>query len=171
MARKTRQVEARLVAEYLKETYSQYTFITKQPLGKIPEELLKKEGYRRAIGMTRPFRPEIDAVVILPGALVLVEAKVWAVINGMAKLPMYKSLVPFTPELQQYQKLPIVMELVVAKTNTNLEIMCRAAGIRLVLYAPDWVLKVIKEIELYWTSDYRRAREEKLKLREFYGIE
>ncbi len=171
MARKTRQVEVRLVAEYLKENYSQYTFITKQALGKVPEELLKNEGYKRAIGMTRPFRPEIDAVVILPGALVLIEAKVWSVINGLAKLPVYKSLVPFTPELQQYNKLPIVMELVVGWTNANLEIMARDMGVRLRVYCPPWLEEVVKSYHDYWTSDYRRARDEKLKLREYYGIE
>ncbi len=171
MARKSRQVEVRLVAEYLKETYSKYTFITKQPLGKVPEELMTEFGYKRAIGMTRPYRPEVDAVVLLPGALVLVEAKVWSIINGLAKLPMYKSLVPFTPELQQYNKLPIIMELVVGWTNSNLEIMARDAGVRLRVYCPDWLKPVVQSMQDYWTSDYRRAREEKLKLREYYGIE
>lgn len=171
MARKSRQVEVRLVAEYLKENYSKYTFITKQPLGKVPEELMTELGYKRAIGITRPFRPEIDAVVILPGALVLIEAKVWSVINGLAKLPVYKSLVPFTPELKQYSTLPIIMELVVGWTNPNLEIMARDAGVRLRVYCPDWLNEVVQSMHDYWTSDYRRQREEKLKLREYYGIE
>ena len=128
-------------------------------------------GYKRGIGMARPFRPEVDAVVILPGAMVLIEAKVWNVVNGLAKLPMYKSLVPFTPELKPYTHLPIIMELVVAKTNDNLEIMARDAGVRLRLYAPDWILQVLKDMENYWTKEYREERERKMEARRQLGVE
>jgi len=169
--RKTRQVEVRLVSEYLKETYPQYPVINKQPLGKLPENLLTEVGYKRTVGMTRPFRPEVDAIVILPGAMVLIEAKVWNVVNGLAKLPLYKSLVPFTPELKQYSHLSIIMELVVAKTNDNLEIMAREAGVRLRLFAPDWILKVLKDMELYWTKEYREERERKLEARRQLGVD
>jgi hypothetical protein len=168
---KNRQVEVRLVAEYLKATYPQYTFITKQPLGKVSEELMAAEGYQRAMGLSRAFRPEVDAVVILPGALVLLEAKVWSVVNGLAKLPVYKSLVPFTPELKQYSHLPIIMELVVGWTNTNLEIMAREMGVRIRIYCPDWMNEVQEKLHKYWTREYVEAREDKLKLRAYYGIE
>ncbi len=169
--RKSRQIEVRMVAEYLKENYSKYSFITKQPLGKVPEELMTTEGYKRAIGMWRPYRPEVDAVVIMPGALILIEAKVKSVIDGCAKLPLYKSLIPFTPELKAYWKLPIEMELVVAETNPNLEIMARDTGVRLKVYCPDWLQEIINSWNLYWTAEYRHQREEKIKLREYYGIE
>ena len=168
---KSRQVEVRLVAEYLKATYSQYTFITKQPVGKVSESLMAQEGYQRALGLTRAFRPEVDAVVILPGALVLVEAKVWSVVNGLAKLPVYKSLVPFTPELKQYQHLPILMELVVGWTNPNLEIMASDMGVRLRVYCPAWLNEIVQSMHKYWTREYREQRDEKQKLREYYGIE
>jgi hypothetical protein len=170
-SRKSRQVEVRLVAEYLKETYPRYPFINKQPLGKVPSELLTEVGYKRAVGMSRPFRPEVDAIVIMPGALVLIEAKVWSVVDGCAKLPLYKSLVPFTPELKQYLKLPITMELVVAKTNDNLEIMAREMGVTVRLFAPDWVLEVIKGMESYWTKEYRVERERKLEARRILGVD
>jgi len=171
MAQKSRQVEVRMVAEYLKETYPQYPFINKQPLGKVPEELMTALGYKRAVGMTRPFRPEVDAVVIMPGALILVEAKVWNIVNGLAKLPLYKSLVPFTPELKEYQKLPIVMELVVGWTNPNLEIMARDAGVTVRVFCPSWLGEVVESQHRYWTREYRVEREEKLRMRELFGVE
>ena len=31
-------------------------------------------------------------------------------VNGLAKLPLYKALVPVTPELQAYKSLPVTME-------------------------------------------------------------
>jgi hypothetical protein len=170
-SRKSRQVETRMVAEYLLKTYPKYTFITKQPLGKIPEELQAKEGFKRAVGLMRPYRPEVDAVVILPGALLLVEAKVWNIINGLAKLPLYKSLVPVTPELKQYQHLNVLMELVVGWTNDNLEIMARDLDVRVRMYCPDWLNEIVQGMHKYWTSEYQQQRQDKLKLREYYGIE
>jgi len=170
-SRKSRQVETRMLAEYLKETYSKYTVISKVPLGKVPKELMAEVGYKRALGMSRPFRPEIDAVVALPGALILIEAKVWRIVDGLAKLPMYQSLVPFTPELRQYRHLQTIMELVVAWTNDNLEIMAKNAGVRVRVFCPPWIDEVVKAQHEYWTPEYRAKREEKLKLRKLYDLE
>jgi len=171
VARKTRQVETRLIAEYLHDRYGKFPTITKQPLGTVPAHLIESEGYKRAVGVMRPFRPEIDGIIILPRYLVLVEAKVWSVINGLAKLPMYKSLVPFTPELKQYMPRGILMELVVGWTNDNLQIMARDAGVSVKVYCPDWLVEVVEGMHKYWTADYRREREQKLRMREYYGIE
>jgi hypothetical protein len=170
-SRKSRQVETRMVAEYLLQEYSKYTHITKVALGKVPESLMTEVGYKRAVGLTRPFRPEVDAVVIMPGALVIIEAKVWNILTGLGKLPMYKSLVQFTPELKKYSHLPVIMELVVGWTNENLEIMARDHGVRVRVYCPPWLSEVVESQHKYWTPDYRAKREEKLKLRHLYDLE
>jgi len=171
MARKSRQVEVRLVAEYLKKEYSKFTFITKQPLGIVSEEYLKEFGWKKALGITRPFRPEVDAVVILPRYLLIIEAKVWSIVNGLAKLPLYKSLVPVTPELKQYMPREVIMELVVGWTNPNLEIMARDMGVRVKIYCPDWLGEVVDGMHKYWTREYRAERAKKLKMREYYNLE
>jgi hypothetical protein len=171
VARKSRQVETRLVAEYLKENFSKFTFITKQPLGKVSETLMAEEGYKRAINLSRPFRPEVDAAVILPRHILIVEAKVWNIISGLGKLPLYKSLVPFTPELQQYMPREVLMELVVGWTNPNLELMARDAGVRVRLYCPEWLQEVVESQHKYWTREYQDVRQKKLRMREVYGLE
>ncbi len=171
MARKTQQVETRLVAEYLKEHYGNFPHIAKQPLGLPSPELLKTEGYEKGLRMQRPNRPEVDAIVLLPRYFVLIEAKVWHIVDGMAKLPLYRSLIPFTPELKQYLPRETIMELVVPWSNPNLEIMCRDADIRLVVYKPDWINEVVNRVQQYGTRDYRLAREEKLRNRELLGLE
>ena len=102
MARKNAQVESRMVSEYLLANYAKFPHRQAVPLGKIDEKLQAQVGYQTAIGYSRPYRPEVDAIVILPGALVLLEGKVWNVINGLSKLRPYKSLVPFTPEFKAY---------------------------------------------------------------------
>jgi hypothetical protein len=171
MARKTQQVETRLVAEYLKDQYSNLSYIAKQPLGLVSEELLRTEGYEKGLRMQRPSRPEVDAVVIHPKWLIIIEAKVWHIVDGAAKLPFYKSLVPFTPELKKYLGRDILMELVVPWTNPNLEIMCRDAGIRLKVYRPEWINEVVNRVTEYGTREYRLAREDKLRNRELLGLE
>lgn len=171
MARKSRQVETRMVAEYLHRTYSKFTYIQDQPLGKVDEALQRQVGYKQALGITRPFRPIVDAVVILPRHLLLIEAKVWQVVPGMAKLPLYKTLVPFTPELQQYLPREVIMQLVVGWTNSNLEIMAADHDIHIKVYSPAWLQEVLESMNKYWTKEYREERAAKLKLREALNVE
>jgi hypothetical protein len=171
MARKTQQVETRMLSEYLQLTYPQYVQIRAVPLGVVDQSLMASVGYQKAIGLSRPYRPEADAAVILPGALVLVEAKVWNVVNGLAKLPLYKELVPVTPELAQYKDLPVIMELVVGWTNSNLEIMAKKDGVRIKVYCPAWLADIVAQMHNYWTAEYRTARDQKLATRANLGVE
>ena len=171
MARKSRQVEVRMISEYLKENYSGFSFTLNVPLGSVSERLMAKEGYQRALGLSRPFRPMADAVVILPNYLLLVEAKVWNVVNGLAKLPLYKSLVPVTPELKQYGHRGVIMQLVVGWTNPNLERMAREVGVAIKVYCPPWLEEVVESMHKYWTREYRDQREKRLQMREFFGVD
>ena len=171
MARKSRQVETRLVSEYIKERYSAFPVIVKQPLGVVSDELMREEGYARALRISRPFRPEVDAVVILPRHLLIIEAKVWSIVNGLAKLPLYKSLVPLTPELRQYMPRQVLMQLVVGWTNTNLKVMARDQGVEVQVFCPPWLEEVVESMHHYWTREYQEERQKKLKMREYFGVD
>ncbi len=171
MARKTHQVETRLLTEYLLKYYSAFPYIIGQPLGQVPPGLMENVGYKRALGIMRPFRPEADAVVILPRYLLLIEAKVWNVINGLAKLPLYKSLVPFTPELKEHVGKEVIMELVVAWTNPNLEIMAKSSDVAIKVFNPEWINEVVQRMQNYWTKEYREERAKKIEMQEYYGID
>jgi hypothetical protein len=171
MARKSQQVEVRMVAEYLLKTYSAFPTKTGVPLGAVDESLMAIAGYQKAIDMSRPYRPEVDAIVVLPRYLVLIEAKVWNIVNGLAKLPLYKSLVPTTPELKQYMPREILMELVVGWTNLNLETMARAAGVAVKVYSPDWLADVVDRLHNYWTKEYQQERQRVLETRQALGLE
>jgi len=171
VARKSRQVETRMISEYLKENYSEFSYILNIPLGAVSEQLMKEEGYQRALGLSRPFRPIADAVVILPRYLLLVEAKVWNIVNGLAKLPLYKSLLPVTPELEDYMPRGVIMQLVVGWTNPNLERMAREINVSVQTYRPPWLEEVVESMHRYWTREYRDTREKKLAMREFFGVD
>lgn len=171
MVRKTRKVEGRMVAEYLLKNYSEFPFTMNVALGALPPDIVKKEGYERAAKLMRPFRPAVDAVVILPAHLLLIEAKVWNIVNGLAKLPLYRSLVPITHELKQYMPRDVMMQLVVGWTNGNLEVMAREAGVELKVFCPEWLEEVVEGMHNYWTREYRLEREKKIAMREYFGVE
>ncbi len=160
-----------MVAEYLLANYSKFPHLQAVPLGAVDANLMVSQGYQKAIRMSRPYRPEVDAVVILPRYLLLIEAKVWNIVDGLAKLPMYQSLVPKTPELQQYMPREILLQLVCGWTNGNLETMARAAGAQVVVYAPEWLQQIVQGMHKYWTPEYQAARSAKLAAREYFGVE
>lgn len=160
-----------MVSEYILANYGQFHVILTQPLGAVDEKLVQEEGTARAIALSRPFRPEVDAIVLLPRYFLIIEAKVWNIINGLAKLPLYKSLVPFTPELKQYQPREVLMQLVVGWTSTNLEIIARDMGVQVVEFHPPWLEEVVEGMHKYWTKEYREERQKKLELREYFGIQ
>ncbi len=170
-ARKSRQVETRMISEYLLANYSKFPCLMAQPLGRVDAALMSAQGYERAIKMSRPFRPECDAIVILPNHLLLIEAKVWNIVNGLAKLPLYKSLIPFTPELAQYQPREVLMQIVVGWTNSNLETMAHDLGVTIKIYSPPWLDEVVQKMHNYWTADYQAERQRKLEMRERFGLE
>ena len=171
MSRKSAQVETRMVAEYLLKNYAAFPTRTGVPLGYVDEGLMATAGYQKAILMSRPYRPECDAIVILPNYLVLIEAKVWNVVNGCAKLPLYKSLVASTPELKQYLPREIIMHLVVGWTNPNLEAMAQSAGVVIKVYSPDWLADVVNKLHNYWTKEYQQERQRILETRQSLGLE
>jgi hypothetical protein len=171
MARKTRQVETRMVSEYLLKNYFKFPYIIKVPLGALPDDGLKREGFALTARTLRPFRPEVDAVVLLPRHLLIIEAKVWNIVNGLAKLPMYKSLVDITPELQQYMPREVIMQIVVGWTNPNLERMAQVHNIQVRVFCPDWLKEVVEDLHKYWTSEYQAAREDKLQMQRYFGVE
>lgn len=169
--RKTRQVETRLVAEYLKERVLPHFFIQRVPLGNIDEELVARIGTRAALGISRPFRPEVDAVVIYEGVIEVVEAKIFKIVDGIAKLPLYASLVPHTPELKKYMPRRVGMRLVVPWTSPTLWAMAEKMNVTVEVFCPEWVKEEVERYHSYWTADYRRLREEKQKLRAYFGVE
>ena len=160
-----------MVSEYLLAKYSQFHSINAVPLGRVDESLMATHGYQRALGLSRPYRPEADAIVILPNYLVLIEAKVWNVVNGLAQLPLYKTLIATTPELQQYLPRDILMEVVVGWTNANLETMARGLGVSVVVYSPPWLANVVDGMHKYWTQEYRQERQRIMDARQLLGLE
>jgi len=165
MARVYTPREMRLIAEFCAQRWPEGGYRLRAPLGPIPEAVREAVRPEKWIGAARPFRPEVDALKVEPNRIVLMEAKIFRIMDGLAKLPIYASLVPETPELERYRGLPIEMWLVVCWTAPWLEAAARRVGVRIHLFRPAWIEDYVKEIHRYWTKEYRIERAKRLGLR------
>lgn len=166
-----RKPETRLVAEYLAEKVYPLPYKQHVPLGPPIPGLVEEVGEEMAIRMSRPFRLEVDAAYWTNTRLVIVEAKIFRLLDGLAKLPIYKGEVPLSPDLREHRGKTVEMELVAPWSSEDTERRAAALGIRVVVFAPEWVSQVVTDYHLYWTPEYRQAREEKLRLRQILGVE
>lgn len=165
-----KQPETRLLAEYLLEHYPEGGYRQRVPLGPAVFPPGGGQSLETALRMSRPWRPEVDAVVQDQGALVLIEAKVFKLVDGIAKLPLYRSLVGTTPELGDMRSLPRVMRLVAPWTSANAQTMARASGVELVVYHPAWIEQLLEDQHNYWTRESRQQRADRQDLLRRLGM-
>jgi len=154
-----REIEPRWVAEYCVKFYPNYPVRYRCPLGPIPEQLEEMYGVGKGKRVFRPWRPEVDALIILPDRLILVEGKVFKYMDGVSKLPVYKSLVPQTPELKPYWHLPIEMHFLIVKELAWVKEAAERMGVKLIAWAPVWVQEIWLERNKYWTKEMVELRE------------
>jgi len=166
----TQQRETRLLSEYLMEHWEGVPVRMNVPVGPLPAGLVDAVG-ARAIGWARPFRPEVDALVWPGGKLILVEAKILSVIDGIAKLPVYAGLVSTTPELLPYAGLPREMICVCPWDADHVHAMAKTVGVSIAVFRPAWIEEYLDSRMNYWTPEYRRNREAKRALRRELGVD
>jgi len=159
-----RSIEPRWVSWYIKERYPDEEVRLRCPLGPIPDELKALYGPAKAARVYRPSRPEVDALVVLPGAILLIEAKIFKYMDGLSKLPVYKSLVPKTPELMVFQDRPVIMHLLIPTMIPWVKSAAPDLGVEVYAVAPDWVLQIWEERDKYWTPEARMRRAERKEL-------
>ena len=165
------QRERRLVAEYIVDRFPRAHVIYGCPLGPVPEKLVATLGPRKALRMARGLRPEVDALVVLDHKLILVEAKMQRWVDGIAKLPVYRSLIPTTPELQQYKEHEVEMRLCFPWESENVREAARQAGVVLDVFHQPWIDDYLAELGKYWSNEYIAARAEKKRMRGIFNLE
>ena len=165
-----REIEPRWVSWYIKKHYPDGEVRLRCPLGPIPDELKELYGPAKAARVYRPSRPEVDALVILPGALLLIEAKIFKYMDGLAKLPVYASLVPQTSELMVFKDRPVLMHLLIRKAIPWVVAAAPGVGVEVMTDAPDWLLEIWAERDQYWTPGARMKRADRKALLEKLGF-
>ena len=165
------QRERLLLSEYIKTLPGDLIVRQNCPLGIVPESLIVEYGRSAALRVARKMRPEVDALVITPARLILIEAKVTRWVDGVSKLALYKALIPDTPELESYQTRLVVMRLVIPFTQDNMLSVAARMGVEVVEFhtpAVDQYLNI--ELPKYSTAGYKRERAEVLRQRELLGV-
>jgi hypothetical protein len=167
----TQRRETQLVAEYLAERVFPNWYVQGQPLGPALEGLTEAHGVEKALRISRPWRPEVDAVTVEDGRLVLIEGKIFKWRDGMGQLPLYKAAVPSTPELAEHRGKLVVLRLLMPWTSPMVELLAQATGVEVVVFAPAWVEEYTRSYHQYWTPEYRERRDQMLEMRRQLGVE
>ena len=162
--------EARLISEWVQQNYPKAQLVRfRCPLGPIPDKLVQDLGLEKAIGYARPYRPEVDALIVTEKEIVLAEAKIFKVMDGLSKLPIYGALVPKTPELQPYLGRTIRLKLITAKPLPWMKEAAAEAAVEVVVFQPEWIKAYLQELEKYWTKDSVEERQRRKKVLEALG--
>lgn len=129
------------------------------PLGGIPKQTQQDYGLMKGLQVYRPWRPEADAIANWNGHTILVEAKIFKYMDGLSKLPVYKSLIPSTPELAHFPA-DISMELLLPVPITWVIQAAQGTGVKVITtFVPDYIQHAWNQRDKYWTKDAIQARE------------
>jgi len=164
-----RELEPRWAAEYVVKHYPQQPARYRCPLGPIPKALTEEMGVEKAAKVYRPWRPEVDAVVVFPDKAILIEAKIFRWYDGIAKLKMYDVLFRQTPELQAWWAVPTELQLLVPKIFSPVQAAAETYGVKLIEWAPDYIMQAWMEKQTYWTREAVEIRERRKEILERLG--
>ena len=166
------QRERALLAEYIRLKLPGVQVRQNCPLGIVPESLIVEYGRTAALRVARKMRPEVDALVITPDRLILIEAKILRWVDGLAHLVVYKALVPDTPELEEYAKRPVVMRMVIPFTQENMRSVAERMGVEIDEFTTPAIDQYLtQELPKYSTQEYKRKRAEVMRQREILGVQ
>jgi hypothetical protein len=166
------QRERALLSEYIRLKLQGLQVRQNCPLGIVPESLIVEYGRTQALRVARKMRPEVDALVIAPDKLILIEAKILRWVDGLAHLVVYKALVPDTPELEAYKDRPVVMRMVIPFTQENMQSVAARMGVEIEEFTTPAIDEYLnKELPKYSTQEYKRRRAEIMRQREILGVQ
>lgn len=153
--------ERRLAAEYADSKFGSMgiQYVLGQPLGPIPEAVIRQYGPDRARAIFRPWRPEVDIAAFPTDRLIIAEVKIFKILDGFSKLLQYRALVPDTPELSAYKNKPIEARMVVPWVPEWLPGRARQENVVIDVYKPDWIDGYVADMHRYWTKEYRLERQ------------
>ena len=156
-----RELEPKWVSWYVSLAYPKEVVKLRCPLGPIPEELKRIYGTAKAIKTFRPWRPEVDAVIITKTNIVLIEAKIQKFMDGLSKLPVYESLVSDTPELQHYTNRTTEMKLLIPAKVEWVIAAAAKNNVQVIIESPDFIQEAYQDRDKYWTKTHMKKREQR----------
>jgi len=158
--RRYRIVHEPYLVEWLMRTYPPGTWRVNVRLGAVApelEELAVTPEEKRALHL---WRPQADAVVVLPDKVVIVEAYIRAEVKKLAQLKLYERALKVTEEFREQWHKPTELILLAAIWDPTVIRMCEEYGIRYVFYRPQWIERYIETLP----GRFRRGQWELLRL-------
>ena len=152
--RRYRLGETKYVAEYLRTFYPEAIHISPVRLGSPPEPMGEGDYTEEERRMLMVYQRQADAVAILDNRLILIEGKLLPARypEGLAKLEIYRDLIPHTLSLQPYLDRRIEVELVTPIEDPTIAKLCHQKGFRNPIYRPIWFEEYIKS----WFPRWKR---------------
>ena len=138
--------ETRLVAEWVVRTYPDALVRFRVDVGDL-KPALDATGLTAAelkrLGRSRRW---VDAMVVEPHVVHLVEGKIRLTPGGLEQLELYRMLFPITPELAHLRHLPLELHLVFAVEDPVLSAIARGRGVKVHTYNPPWVSAYLAQL-------------------------
>lgn len=128
------------------------------PLGTTTYETYNETGKLVESDISRPFRPRADAIVVTKDTLLVIEAKLMKILDGLAKLPFYADLIDSTPELTAYAALPRKMVLVSSSLPGWAVWLATKHDVTIDYFHPAWIHEYNERIQLQNTGAVRQGR-------------
>ena len=138
--------EMTMIGEWVERTFGDVEYRTNVRVGRIQPRAARGTYAEDELAMIGVWRRFVDAVVILPDRLLLVEAVMRADPGKLSQLRLYEKLLPQTPELQEYLHLPVQKVLLYCIRDPALELLAQEDNILTVRYVPtffdEWFRKL-----------------------------
>jgi len=136
--------EQRLLSEFLAKEYPTTPYVTRIRLGSVRPELITESlepAERKMLYVTKRWA---DAIILLKGKTILIEAAIRSDPGDISKLELYKKLFYETPELADRTNMPLDLMLVYAIEDPVVIELARDKGIRCVPFRPPWISDYLK---------------------------
>src|SRR5712691_2924014 len=131
--------ESRLVAEWVTQTWPHAIIKFRVDVGDLTPAMSAtglSAAELRKLGRSRRW---VDAMVVEPATVHLVEAKIRLEPGALEQLELYKALFPLTPELAHLQHITPTLHLVFAVEDPALSAIARERGVLVHTFHPPWV--------------------------------
>ncbi len=138
--------EMRLVAEWVTQTYPAAIIRFRVDVGDLTPAMDATgltEAELRRLGRSRRW---VDAMVIEPNRVHLIEGKIRLSPGAVAQLELYRMLFPLTPELAHVSHLDLELHLVYAVEDIGVVTLARSKGILAHLFHPAWVDEYLAQL-------------------------
>jgi hypothetical protein len=129
----------RLVQEYIATIPGAKMWFTRLRVGNLHPSLKTNGLSDEELRVLGNFRRWIDGAVIMEDRIILIEGKILPSLGDISQLECYKELLPYTPELEQFKNLTIVLQYVTPVLDPYLKSKMLEKGIQYVIFRPAWI--------------------------------